>query len=85
MNDPINEFADARRQLDLLESIVALLESGCADDSDAGIMRSKAQIVHITRREQQRQLARLDRAKARIDAALQSAPPRPPARSVPVY
>jgi len=83
MNDTIREYARARRQLDLLEGVKALLTSGCADDSTAGIANTKAHIIRLCEREQQRQLRRLDRAKARIDAAQQARPPRMPARSVP--
>lgn len=83
MNDQIKEYAEAWRQLDLLEGVKALLTSGCADDSTAGIANTKSRIIGLCEREQQRQLRRLERAKARIDAAQQARPPRMPARSVP--
>lgn len=70
MKDIIEEFADARRQLDLLESVVALLESGCADNSTAGIAATKTKIIKLCKREQQRQLRRQDRASDRIKALL---------------
>jgi hypothetical protein len=83
MKEIIKEHADARRQLDLLEGVKGLLTCGCSDDSTAGISATKAQIIKLCDREQQRQLRRLDRANDRIDALLQARPPRPPSRSVP--
>lgn len=73
MKDMMNITCTAHRQLDLLECVKALLTSGCADDSTAGISNTKSHIIRLCEREQQRQLRRLDRANIRIKVLIEKA------------
>ena len=73
MKELINEHADARRQLDLLECVKGLLTCGCSDDSTAGIASTKTKIIKLCEKEQQRQLRRLDRANIRIKVLIEKA------------
>lgn len=71
MKDLMEIACDARRQIDLLEGVMALLESGCADDSTAGISRTKSRLIELCKREQHRQLHRMDLVHVRIKALLE--------------